>query len=312
MTYQAGQAGYAFVEIRPRVTKNAAARTVDINFELVEGERVFIERIDITGNTRTLDRVIRRQFRLVEGDAFNAREIRDAEDRIKGLGYFKAATVSVRRAPAPDQALVDVEVEEQPTGSLSLGGAFSSSEGLTAQIGLTERNFLGRGQTVSATISGSSQFANFEFGFTEPALFDRDLLAGFNIYYRNRNFDEQSFQTSNVGFEPRIGFPLSENGRLTLRYRISQDDIYDVQDDTSLIIENEEGTLITSAVGCTYAYDRRNSVVDPTAGFILRLNQEFAGARRRHHLLQDPRPGRAPTPASSRRSWCSRPSSRAA
>jgi outer membrane protein insertion porin family len=102
-------------------------------------------------------------------------------------------------------------------------------------------------------------------------------LAGFNIYYRNRNFDEQSFQTKNVGFEPRIGFPLSENGRLTMRYQISQDDIYDVQDDTSLIILNEEGSLITSAIGATYAYDRRNSVVDPTAGFLLTLNQEFAG-----------------------------------
>ena len=168
-------------------------------------------------------------------------------------------------------------VEEQPTGSLSLGGAFSSSEGLSAQISLTERNFLGRGQTVSGTISASTQFSNYAFGFVEPALFDRDLLAGFNLYYRNTNFDEQSFKTKNIGFEPRLGFPLSENGRLTVRYQISQDDIYDVQDDTSLIIENEEGSLITSAVGATYAYDRRNSVVDPTAGFILTLNQEFAG-----------------------------------
>ena len=277
MSYQAGQAGYAFVEIRPRVTKNAAARTVDINFELVEGQRVFVERIDISGNTRTLDRVVRRQFHIVEGDAFNSREIRDAEDRINGLGYFKSAAVNVRPGTTEDQALVEVVVEEQPTGSLSLGGAFSSSEGLSAQISLTERNFLGRGQTVSGTISASTQFSNYAFGFVEPALFDRDLLAGFNLYYRNTNFDEQSFKTKNIGFEPRLGFPLSENGRLTVRYQISQDDIYDVQDDTSLIIENEEGSLITSAVGATYAYDRRNSVVDPTAGFILTLNQEFAG-----------------------------------
>ena len=103
----------------------------------------------------------------------------------------------------PGQALIDVEVEEQPTGSLTLGGAFSSSEGLAAQISLTERNFLGRGQTVTATFSGCTQFANVEFGFFEPALFDRDLLAGFNIYYRNRDFNEQSFQTTNLGFEPR-------------------------------------------------------------------------------------------------------------
>ncbi len=277
MTFQAGQGGYAFVEIRPQVTKNAAAHTVDINFQLAEGDRVFVERIDISGNTRTLDRVIRRQFHIVEGDAFNAREVKDAQDRINGLGYFKSATVDVRPGSESGKALVEVNVEEQPTGSLSLGGAFSSSEGLTAQVSLTERNFLGRGQTLSAAVTGSTQFGNFEFGFTEPALFDRDLLAGFNIYYRNTNLNEQSFKTKNIGFEPRIGFPLSENGRLTLRYRLSTNDIYDVQADTSRIILNEEGNLLTSAVGLTYAYDRRNSVVDPTAGFILTLNQDLAG-----------------------------------
>ena len=134
MTYQAGQAGYAFVEIRPQVTKNPANRTVDINFELVEGQRVFVERIDISGNTRTLDRVIRRQFHIVEGDAFNSREVRDAEDRINGLGYFKTADRQrPRRAPHPDQALIDVAVEEQPTGSLSLGGAFSLERGPDAR-----------------------------------------------------------------------------------------------------------------------------------------------------------------------------------
>jgi outer membrane protein insertion porin family len=277
MAYQAGQAGYAFVEIRPQVTRNPATRTVDINFQLVEGQRVFVERIDISGNTRTLDRVIRRQFRIVEGDAFNSREVREAEDRIRGLGYFKEASVNVREGTTPDLALIDVRVEEQPTGSLSLGGAYSSSEGLSAQISLTERNFLGRGQTFTATISASSEFANYELGFYEPALFDRDLLAGFSIFYRDRNYEEQSFNTSSIGIEPRVGFPLSENGRLTLRYRLSQDGIDDVQDDTSRVIQGEEGELITSAVGFTYAYDRRNSVVDPTAGFILTVNQQFAG-----------------------------------
>ena len=277
MTYQAGQAGYAFVEIQPQVTRNPATRTVDINFQLVEGQRVFIERIDISGNTRTLDRVIRRQFHVVEGDAFNSREIKDAQDRINGLGYFKTATVNVRPGSDPNHALVDVQVEEQPTGSLSLGGAFSSNEGLSAQVSLTERNFLGRGQTVSATVTGGKQFANYELGFVEPALFDRDLLAGFRIYYRQNNFEEQSFQTTSYGVEPRIGFPLSENGRLTLRYHLSNDDIYNVQDDTSLIIINEQGAKSTSAIAATYTYDRRNSVVDPTAGFILTLNQEFAG-----------------------------------
>jgi outer membrane protein insertion porin family len=277
MTYQAGQQGYAFVEVRPQVTKNAQNQTVDINFELVEGPRVFVERIDITGNTRTLDRVIRRQFNVVEGDAFNSREVRSAEDNIRGLGFFKNAAVTVRQGSTPQQALINVQVEEQPTGSLNLGGAFSSSEGFTAQVSIVERNFLGRGQTVSGAVSASKQNQNIEFGFTEPALFDRDLLAGFNLYFRETDFSEQTFQTSSYGFTPRLGFPVSENGRLTLRYQISRDDIYDVAPDTSLIIINEQGPQITSAVGLTYAYDRRNSVVDPTAGFILTLSEDLAG-----------------------------------
>jgi outer membrane protein insertion porin family len=278
MAFQAGQAGFAFVEIVPRVSRDDANRRVNLTFELQEGERVFIERIDIVGNTRTLDRVIRRQFRVVEGDAYNAREIRAAEDRIRGLGYFSTANVSVRQGAAPNSAVVRVEVEEQPTGSLNIGGAFSTNEGFAAQLGVTERNFLGRGQTISGAFSGSSQFRNLEFGFTEPALLDRDLLAGVSLYRRERNFDEQAFQTTNTGFEPRFGFPTSENGRLTLRYRLSEDVIRDVQEDASPIIQAEAGRAITSAFGFTYAFDRRNSVVDPTAGFILSLTQEFGGA----------------------------------
>ncbi len=277
MVYEAGQHGYAFVEIRPRVDRDAVNRIVNIEFEILPTPRVFIERIDISGNTRTLDRVIRRQFRVVEGDAFNAREIRGAEDRIRGLGYFSRAQVNVGEGSSADRALVSVEVEEQPTGSLNLGGAFSSNEGFTARVSITERNFLGRGQTVSAAVSANAEFGNFELGFVEPALFDRDLLAGFSAYYRERNFDEQSFQQTNFGIEPRIGFPLSENGRIILRYRLSSDEIRDVSEDTSAIIAAEEGDLITSAIGATYSYDRRNSVVEPTAGFLLTLNQEFAG-----------------------------------
>ena len=277
MVYQAGQQGYAFVEVRPRIEKDTANNIANVTFEILPSQRVFIERIDISGNTRTLDRVIRRQFNVVEGDAFNAREIRGAEDRIRGLGYFKTATVQVHDGSTPDRALVDVKVEDQSTGSLSLGGAFSSDEGLTAQVSITERNFLGRGQTVSATVAANTEFGNLEFSFVEPALYDRDLLGGFTVYYRTRSFSEQTFDQRNIGFEPRVGFPVSEHGRLVLRYRISEDTISNVDDDTSLVIINEEGSRLTSSVGGTYSYDRRNSVVDPTAGFILTANQDFAG-----------------------------------
>ncbi|MBP7241693.1 outer membrane protein assembly factor BamA [Amaricoccus sp.] len=277
LAFQAGQQGYAFLDVRPRVTKNEAARTVDIVFELVEGQRVFIERIDITGNTRTLDRVIRRQFDVVEGDAFNAREIRDAENRIKALEFFSAVTVGVNEGTSPSRALVTVEVEEQPTGSLNLGGSFSSSEGAAVQISITERNFLGRGQTVSAALTASTEFTNVDLTFVEPALFDRDLLGGFNVFYRDRNYNETAYKTRDIGFVPRVGFPLSENGRLQLRYFIQQTDIFDVKNDTSRIIAEEQGKQIASGLGATYTYDRRNSPIDPTAGFILTLSQEFAG-----------------------------------
>ncbi|CAN5628659.1 outer membrane protein assembly factor BamA [soil metagenome] len=277
MAFQAGQQGFAFAQIVPQVSLDDRGRTVAITFEIVEGERVFVERIDISGNTRTLDRVIRRQFNLVEGDAFNAREVRQAEERIRALGFFSASSVDVQQGSQPGTALVRVAVEEQPTGSLNLGAAFSTNEGIAAQVGITERNFLGRGQTVSGAFSGSSQFRNFQLGFTEPALLDRDLLAGFNAYLRDSEFDEQAFKTTNIGFEPRVGFPLSENGRLTLRYRISSDEIRDVEPTSSAIIRDEAGRRLTSAVGLTYAYDLRNSAIDPTAGFILTLNQDLAG-----------------------------------
>lgn len=277
INFQAGQSGYAFLEVRPRITRNEQDRTVDITFELVQGERVFIERIDITGNNRTLDRVIRRQFDVVEGDAFNSREVRDAENRIRALDFFETVEVKTEQGAAPSRAIVGVAVTEKPTGSLNLGGSFSSSEGAALQISIAERNFLGRGQTVNLAFTGSSQYSNVDFTFLEPAMFDRDLLAGVQIFYRDRNYNETAYKTRNIGFVPRIGFPVSENGRLTLRYTIGQDDIFDVKDDTSLIIRDEQGKQIVSALGATYVYDRRNSPVDPTAGFILTLSQELAG-----------------------------------
>ncbi|MXU65830.1 outer membrane protein assembly factor BamA [Oceanomicrobium pacificus] len=277
MAFLAGQKGFAFVDVRPRVQKNANNRTIDIVFELFEGPRVFIERIDIRGNTNTLDRVVRRQFEFAEGDAFNSRALRRGEDRIRGLGYFGNVAVRVEEGSAPNRAVIDVEVEEAPTGSLSFGLSYDTQEGIAGTIELTERNFLGRGQTVSVLLGKSTDLTTASFSFTEPALLDRDLLGGFDIYYRDFSRTESSYQTKNIGFEPRIGFPVSENGRLTLRYRGSSDEISEIGDNVSPIIAADVGELSTSAIGFTYAYDRRNSVVDPTAGFIFVLNQDLSG-----------------------------------
>ena len=278
MSFLAAQRGVAFIDIRPRVSRDDQNRLVNIDFELLPGERIFIERIEIRGNRETVDRVIRRQFRVVEGDAFNAREIRRAEQRIRALGFFRTVEVRVREGSAADRAVIIVDVEEAPTGNLSFGAAYSSTDGVAAQLSISERNFLGRGQLVRLDLSNGEDSTTAAFEFNEPALFDQDLSAGFSLYYRENDFDESSINTRNIGFEPRIGFPISENGRLTLRLRVSQDEI-EVNDPptTSPIILREEGTEIAYGAGFTYTLDRRNSPIDPSAGFIFRLDQDLIG-----------------------------------
>jgi len=267
--------GLPFVQAVPRITRNDNTRTIDIEFELQRGARTFVERIDIEGNSTTLDRVIRRQFKVVEGDPFNRREIRQATDRIRNLGYFANVDVESREGSAPDQAIIDVNVEEQPTGSLGFGVSFGTDDGLGGTITLKEDNFLGRGQHLGINLATSSENRTFDLSFSEPALFDRDLSAGFELYYRTSNSSFNSYDTVSLGFKPTIGFPISKNSRLELSYRISSDEL--TTDATaSPFIQDETGNRVTSAFGVKYTLDRRNSPVDPTSGFVFSLDQEFA------------------------------------
>ena len=278
MVFLAGQQGFAFVQIRPRAIRDVQTRTIGVVYELVEGPQVFVERIDIEGNQRTLDRVIRREFDLVEGDAFNSRSVDNARRSIRGLGFFSRVDVQTERGSAEDRANIRVEVEEQPTGSLTFGLGFSSADGPIGEVSISESNFLGRGQFVRGrvVVAGEQQVADFTF--REPAFLDRDLAAGFNIYYRQEDrSDESSFEQTNIGFVPSVSFPLSENSRLTLNYRISSDEIRDVRADASPLIKLDEGTAITSSIGYSYTYDRRNDPLFPSAGYILTFGQEFAG-----------------------------------
>ena len=268
-------AGLPFVQAVPRITRNDDTRTIDIEFELQRGPRSFVERIDIEGNSTTLDRVIRRQFKVVEGDPFNRREIRQATDRIRALDFFEKVDVESREGSAPDQAVIDVNVEEKPTGTLGFGVAFGTDAGLSGNFSLSEDNFLGRGQAVAFSFSTSSQDRNFSLSFNEPALFDRDLSAGFDLFYRKTNSSFASYDNTSLGFSPNIGFPISENGRLNLSYSIIKDDL--TADNTvSGFIQDEIGSKITSALGVKYTLDKRNSPIDPTAGFVFSLDQKFA------------------------------------
>ena len=275
---EAVRQGLPFLRVTPNFTKNEADRTVAVNFELVSGRRVYVERIDIGGNTGTVERVIRRQFDFVEGDAFNARKMAIAADKLRALGIFGGSNVSVREGSSPDKIVVDVEVQDIPTGSVGFALGYSSGAGFSGMVNLSERNFLGRGQDFALELSYGEKAQVFSLSFTEPALLDRDVAAGFKAYFRNSDRSESSFQTTNFGFEPNVQFALGEDTRLKVGYRLSSDEIRDVAAGASAIISADQvGPQITSSVGITLSYDRRNSRVDPTSGFVVTLDEEFAG-----------------------------------
>lgn len=277
LTEIAGEKGFAFIEIRPRPRKHAAERVIDITFEVGEGPRVFVERIEIEGNTQTLDRVIRRRIGLAEGDPFNVRKIREAERRIRGLNYFSRVEITPVEGSSPDRAILKVRVEEKSTGALSFGIGYSSSVGPIGNIALTERNFLGRGQYVDFRITAAGDQQIYNFAFTEPAFLGRDLAVGFRAFYLDHDLsDEASLEMRRAGLGPTVSFPLAEDLRLGLRYQFRHDDI-DVDWDASPVLQQDEGSRITSSVGYTLTYDGRNDPISPTSGFLLRAGNDFAG-----------------------------------
>ena len=271
--------GLNFVRVEPRVTRNDRDLTLDVEFLLTRGERVFVERIDIEGNTTTLDRIVRRQFRLVEGDPFNPRQIRESAERIRALGFFETSNVEAREGSTPQQVVIDVDVEEAPTGSLSFGGSFSTNSGFGAAISFSERNFLGRGQRLSLGVNTGENTANYAFSFTEPAFLGRDVAFNFSVNYLETDNDSAEFDTVIGNFQTGFTFPVSENGRLNLRYGVRYSEILDVADDVGQIIraEADKGEVWDSFVGYRYSYDTRRTGLNPNAGVLLEFGQDFAG-----------------------------------
>ena len=275
---RATQLGLDFVRVTPRVTRNDADLTLDVEFVLEQGERVFVERIDITGNTTTLDRVIRRQFRMSEGDPFNPRLIREAAERIRVLDFFGNAGVNARAGTQPGQIIVDVEVEEQPTGSLQLGATYSGDNGFGVVIDYSERNFLGRGQTLSFAIRSGIDNQSYEFNFTEPEFLNPEL--GFNLGLSFGETDNQgaAYDTRNLDITPSLSFPLSEYSRLSVRGNVSATEMLN-PGTVGSIVENEitRGRLDNAGFGFTYRYDTRGVGLDPSSGIAVIYNQDFGG-----------------------------------
>ncbi len=225
ITYSTGIAGYAFVDVNPKLQRNTEARTVDITFVVNEGPRVYVERIDIHGNIGTLDRVIRREMRLVEGDAFNRILVDRSKRKIKSLTYFKEVEITELPGSAPDRTILDVAVEEQSTGSFSIGAGISSTDRFVANMSVEQRNLLGRGQYLKLDLRASTRTSNAIISFREPYFLDRTLSAGFDLFANNTDFREAGFVRESFGAGVNIGFPISEFGRLGLNYTLRDDNV---------------------------------------------------------------------------------------
>jgi outer membrane protein insertion porin family len=277
MTDLAGTA-VPFVEVRPRITRNREARTVDVIFEINEGPRVFVERIDITGNTRTADRVIRREFRLAEGDPLNPAQVRRSRQRIRDLGYFTNVDVQASTGSRPDRAVLNTTVTERATGEISLGGGFSTDSGFLLDFGIRERNFLGSGVDARLQTLIAERRQQFDFSVTDPAFLERNLAAGFDLFYIERDLQEiASYSEQRVGGVIRAGYEFNERLRQSWSYSLVDRDVFDVRADASRFIKEQEGRTLLSQLGQTIAYDVRDSRIEPRSGYIIRLGTDFAG-----------------------------------
>jgi outer membrane protein insertion porin family len=279
MTETIGNAGYAFVDVHPKIDRSVENHIISINFEITEGPRVYIDRILISGNYRTDEDVIRRELLLFEGDAFNAHKLKQSERHIKNLGFFKKVAIKQEPSDAPDKVnlIIDLE-EEESTGEFSVSGGYSTSDGILGDIGVRERNFLGRGQDVHANFTLSKRRRQFDVGFTEPYFLDRPLAAGIDFFNsRTAKHFGSSFEHQRTGTNLRLGYHLTENLSQTVAYTIRTDRISGVRNSASRFIREQAGSATTSMVSQGLLYDRRDSIMDPTEGYYMSIQNQFAG-----------------------------------
>ncbi|HVM99264.1 MAG TPA: outer membrane protein assembly factor BamA [Caulobacteraceae bacterium] len=285
LTFAAGSAGFAFVDVRPEYHSNPSTHTVDVTFDVREGPRVYIDRIDIVGNTQTLDYVIRREMSLSEGDAYNRVLVDQSKNRIKALGFFKDVDITTTPGTEPDRTNLLVKVTEQPTGELSASAGYSSVDQLVVDLGFNQSNFRGRGQDVRARLEIGSLSQDIDFSFTEPRFMGRNLAAGFDLYATRYDFQQfASYKSASAGGGVHVAFPLTVNSTMQLRYTLRTDDvIVDANLCTpgaelvSIVLCDERGSYVTSAFGYSVRLDKRNDPVVPTRGYYLDLSQDVAG-----------------------------------
>lgn len=296
ITETAGVFGYAFAEVNPQFERDAEDKTMAITFQVAEAPRVYVERIDINGNTNTQDKVVRREFRLQEGDAFNGFLVKRSQDRINSLGYFQdKLEIKQSQGSAPDRVVLTTNLEEKATGELQLSAGYSSLERFIVNASITQNNFRGKGQTARASVDWSAYSKSISLGFTEPYLFDKNIAIGGDIFRRDLNsFNylnsnrNTTYSQVTTGFQIRVGVPLTEYWQLQGRYGLSFDDVtldkntYYIDGQCSPLLAGRYlcdaiGKRTTSSVGYSLAFSNLNNSLRPTAGHRFTISQDVAG-----------------------------------
>jgi outer membrane protein insertion porin family len=267
--------GRASAEVLPRTDQQAATTTVDVTIEIIEGPEVYVERINITGNARSEDRILRREIPFVEGDLFTLQKLFRARQRLINLGYFDMVNVSTQPGTDKTRIIVNVEVTERPTGIFSIGGGFSSVDSFVGTLDISQNNFLGRGWQLSLRIRAGAETQQGIISFTEPWLFDRPLSAGFDLFNIRRQYTEYDYDS--LGGTVRFSHPFAEYWRWQTSYRLTNDEISDVRDLSNSLLLEEEGTRLTSAVTFGLTRDSRDVVALPTKGGFTVMTVDFAG-----------------------------------
>ncbi|MBQ8630396.1 MAG: outer membrane protein assembly factor BamA [Alphaproteobacteria bacterium] len=278
LTEELGKKGFAFVDVEPQLVRHTASGKIDVIFNINEGERIFVDRINISGNTRTHDEVIRREFRIEEGDAFNAAKIKASRRNVENLNYF--SKVDIETVPTDNnKADVNVNVEEKSTGSFNVGVGYSTVNGALVRAGINEDNFQGKGQQLGADVSVSQRSQDYDLSFTEPYFMGLPLRAGVDLFRSEQDYqDEGSYDSETTGGRLRLGWNYTDDLSQQLRYTLRQDKIANVDEYSSVYIKQEEGTSTGSVIGQTLYYDKRDSSINPKEGYFLSFGNDVAGA----------------------------------
>ncbi len=277
MTESVNNQGISFVDIVVEPQRDSANGKMDLIFHVEEGERMFIDRINITGNDRTLDKVIRREFRVDEGDALNYSKLRASRRNVENLNYF--SKVDIQTTPTGvDKTDLDVNVEEKSTGYFNVGVGYSTTNGALLRFGVTENNFRGRGQQLGFDVGLSQRTKEYDISFTEPYFLNRRLSAGIDLFLTDEDYEsESSYDTRTIGGRTRFGWNYTDDLYHYTRYTLSETDIKNVKDSASKYVKAEEGKATTSAIGQTLVYDKRDSMINTKEGYYLSFGNDFAG-----------------------------------